>query len=58
MILTEVGRKQYARRKWPLDVLIGLIEEALGFSRFSGMSLDKVWGEWNLVSLALNVKRL
>ena len=37
---------------------IGWIKEALGFRRFSVRGLNKVQGEWDLVCLALNVKRM
>jgi len=36
----------------------GWIKEALGFRRFSLRGLAKVRGEWDLVCLALNVKRM
>ena len=36
----------------------GWIKEVLGFRRFSLRGLDKVRGEWDLVCLALNIKRL
>ena len=47
---------QYAQRKWLSEAPIGF-KEALGFRRFSLRGLDKVQGEWDLVCLALNVKR-
>ena len=34
------------------------LSEVLGFRRFSLRGLEKVRGEWNLVCLALNIKRL
>ncbi|MCY4515143.1 MAG: transposase [Candidatus Tectomicrobia bacterium] len=33
-------------------------KEALGFRRFSLRGLQKVQGEWNLVCLALSIKRM
>ena len=36
----------------------GWIKHVLGFRRFSLRGLAKVRGEWDLVCLALNVKRL
>ena len=33
-------------------------KEVLGFRRFSLRGLNKVQGEWDLVCLALNVKRM
>ena len=57
-LATEAGRAQYAQRKWLSEAPIGWIKEALGFRRFSVRGLDKVQGEWDLVCLALNVKRM
>ena len=57
-LATEAGRAQYAQRKWLSEAPIGWIKEALGFRRFSVRGLDKVRGEWDLVRLALNVKRM
>ena len=44
--------------KHPAKAPIGWIKEALGFRRFSVRGLNKVQGEWDLVCLALNVKRM
>ena len=55
---TEAGAAQYAQRKWLSEAPNGWIKEALGFRRFSFRGLGKVRCEWDLVCLALNVKRL
>ena len=55
---TPEGRARYAQRKWLSEAPIGWIKEALGFRRFSVRGLNKVRGEWDLVCLALNVKRM
>ena len=47
-----------ARRKWLSEAPNGWIKEAMGFRRFSVRGLGKVRGEWDLVCLALNVRRL
>jgi len=57
-LATEAGRAQHAQRKWLAEAPIGWIKEALGFRRFSVRGLNKVRGEWDLVCLALNVKRM
>ncbi len=57
-LATQAGRAQYARRKWLSEAPNGWIKEALGFRRFSLRGLNKVQGEWDLVCLALNVKRM
>ncbi len=57
-LATEAGRAQYAQRKWRAEAPIGWIKEALGFRRFSVRGLEKARGEWDLVCLSLNVKRM
>ena len=57
-LATAAGAAQYAQRKWLSEAPNGWIKEALGFRRFSLRGLDRVRGEWDLVCLALNVKRL
>ena len=57
-LMTEAGRATYATRKWISEAPYGWIKEVLGFRRFSVRGLQKVQGEWDLVCLALNVKRL
>lgn len=52
------GRACYAKRKWLSEAPNGWIKEVMGFRRFSLRGLEKVRGEWNLVCLALNIKRL
>ena len=52
------GKAQYAKRKWTSEGPNGWVKEVLGFRRFSLRGLDKVRGEWHLVCLALNIRRL
>ena len=52
------GKARYAKRKWLSEAPNGWIKEVLGFRRFSFRSLGKVRGEWDLVCLALNVRRM
>jgi len=54
----EKGRAQYAKRKWISEGPNGWVKEVLGFRRFSLRGVDKVRGEWHLVCLALNIKRM
>ena len=56
-LATEAGRAAYARRKWNSEAPYGGIKEVLGFRRFNVQCIGKVQGEWDLVCLALNVKR-
>ena len=55
---TPTGRARYARRKWLSEAPNGWIKEVLGFRRFSVRGLEKVRAEWDLVCLALNIKRI
>ncbi len=48
----------YAKRKWLVEAPIGWIKRILGFRQFGLRGLRPVQGEWDLVCLALNVKRL
>jgi hypothetical protein len=52
------GKAQYAKRKWLSEAPNGWIKEVLGFRRFSVRGSHKVRGEWRLVCLALNIKRM
>jgi transposase len=55
---TEIGKAIYGLRKSTVEPVIGIIKEALGFRQFSLRGQQKVAGEWNLVCLAFDVKRL
>ena len=55
---TPEGRQLYALRKHTPEPVFGIIKSALGFRQFLLRGLDNVRGEWNLVTMAYNVKRL
>ena len=55
---SEEGKKSYSRRKGIVEPVNGWIKAILGFRQFSLRGLRKVSGEWNLVCMALNVRRL
>lgn len=55
---TEAGRTYYKRRKAIVEPVFGWIKQILGFRRFSLRGLDQVSGEWGLVCLAVNLKRM
>jgi transposase len=55
---TEVGHAIYALRKSTVEPVIGIIKEVLGFRQFSLRGLLPAAGEWSLVCLAFNLKRL
>jgi transposase len=55
---SAVGRARYRRRKAIVEPVLGWIKEVLGFRRFSLRGVAKARGEWNVVCLAVNLKRL
>ncbi len=55
---TEIGRRIYGLRKCTVEPVIGIIKEVLGFRQFSLRGLAAAAGEWCLVCLAFNLKRL
>lgn len=55
---TPEGRQRYARRKSTVEPVNGWIKSVLGFRQFSLRGLKKVSGEWTLVCLALNLRRM
>jgi hypothetical protein len=57
-LTTQAGRAAYALRKQTVEPVFGIIKSVMGFRQFSLRGLRKVSGEWNLVCLAWNVKRM
>jgi len=55
---TEIGKHIYGLRKSTVEPVIGIIKETLGFRQFSLRGMLAVAGEWCLVCLAYNLKRL
>ena len=55
---TEIGKAVYRLRKCTVEPVIGIIKEILGFRQFSLRGLSAAAGEWGLVCLAFNLKRL
>ena len=55
---SEEGRALYRLRQQTVEPVFGIIKAALGFTGFSLRGLDKVAGEWDLVALSYNCKRL
>jgi len=55
---TALGRQIYRLRKCTVEPVIGIIKEILGFRQFSLRGLLAAAGEWTLVCLAYNLKRL
>ena len=55
---TLEGKAVYAQRKSTVETVFGIIKEVLGFRRFHLRGLESAQGEWNLVCLAWNLKRM
>ena len=55
---TDIGQAIYRLRKCTVEPVIGIIKEVLGFRQFSLRGLAAAAGEWCLVCLAFNLKRL
>ena len=55
---TKAGKKRYALRKQTPEPVFGIIKAVIGFRQFMLRGLDKVRGEWSLVTMAWNMKRM
>ena len=55
---TTQGRKLYGLRKQTVEPVFGIIKSVMGFRQFLLRGLDSVRGEWNLVTMAWNIKRM
>ena len=55
---SESGRAKYRLRQQTVEPVFGIIKNVLGFIRFRLRGHEKVEGEWLLVNLAYNCKRL
>ena len=55
---SQMGQALYRLRKSTVEPVIGIIKEVLGFRQFSLRGLFAAGGEWTLVCLAYNLKRL
>lgn len=55
---TRQGRAIYGRRKCTVEPVFGIIKAVLGFRQFHLRGLEAVTGEWTLVTMAWNLKRM
>ncbi len=55
---TDLGQAIYRLRKSTVEPVFGIIKEVLGFRQFSLRGLVNAAGEWNLVCIAFNLKRM
>lgn len=55
---TPRGRKLYALRKQTPEPVFGIIKSVMGYRQCLLRGLESVKGEWNLVALSWNIKRM
>ena len=55
---TTTGRQLYGLRKQTVEPVFGIIKAAMGFRQFLLRGLAAVQGEWTLVTMAWNIKRM
>ncbi len=55
---TPAGRKLYALRKQTPEPVFGIIKSTMGFRQFLLRGMRNVQGEWNLVTMSWNIKRM
>jgi len=55
---TTKGRDLYALRKQIPEPVFGIIKSVMGFRQFMLRGIDRVRGEWRLVTMAWNIKRM
>jgi transposase len=55
---TEQGRETYAKRKGMIEPIFGQIKQVRGFRQFLLRGLEKMRGEWRLICLTHNLKKL
>jgi transposase len=55
---TRHGRKLYALRKQTVEPVFGIIKSVMRFRQFLMRGLAAVRGEWSLVTMAWNIKRM
>ena len=57
-LATPEGKAAYSRRKVIVEPVFGWVKRVVGFRQFSLRGLANVTGEWNLVCLATNLRRM
>ena len=55
---TRKGKERYRLRKQTVEPVFGIIKQAMGFRQFHLRGSPKVALEWNLVTLAYNMRRM
>ena len=55
---TQAGKRLYAKRKSTVEPVFGIIKAVMGFRQFLLRGIESAQGEWDLVCIAWNLKRL
>jgi len=55
---TPQGRKLYALRKQTPEPVFGIIKSVMGFRQFLLRGAENAQGEWNLVTMSWNIRRM
>lgn len=55
---TKHGRETYAKRKGMIEPIFGQIKQGRGFRQFLLRGLEKMRGEWSLICLTHNLRKL
>ena len=55
---TKEGKRIYAKRKHTVESVFGIIKRVMGFRQILLRGFEKMSGDWGLVCLAYNFKRL
>lgn len=55
---SDTGRALYAKRKTTVEPVFGIIKHVMGFRQFSMRGMEKAKGEWSIVCMAWNIRRL
>jgi hypothetical protein len=55
---TREGKKAYGLRKQTVEPVFGIIKSVMGFRQFLLRGLKNVRGEWDLVTMSWNIKRM
>ena len=55
---TQAGRTLYGLRKQAVEPVFGIIKRVMGWRQMSLRGLNKAQGEWSLVTMPWNIKRM
>ena len=55
---TQAGKALYKMRKQTVEPVFGIIKHVMRWRQMSMRGLLKAQGEWNLVTMAWNIKRM